>query len=228
MLPTRSCSGTGMFAGPCCSLALRGEQGGRRDRVPCPRRRGRARGEYEVGDRAPVDTRFRSGAAADVVAGCVRRQSPATRVWSAARRPLASKAVAACRSEAAALIRRRRERREFAGGGRSRKQARPAAYADTASRYDGLTRGRLLHRLAKRSSDRREVRHHSFSSLAAGEPAMTATPRLSGLQKSRCLSESGRFKGRQASRRLPSCCRSSSHQASSHAASLRGQRAAAP
>lgn len=58
---------------------------------------------------------------------------------------------------------RRRPRREFAGGGCLRKQARPAAYADAAKLVDGLTRRRLLHRLAKRSSARQEVRRRSLS-----------------------------------------------------------------
>ena len=99
-----------------------------------------------------------------IAVGFVRKRSPATRVLVSSSWSLASKSSSARRSEAAALIGQRRQRREFAEGGRSRKQARPAAHADTASRADGLTRMRLLHRLAKQSSDRREVRHRSFSS----------------------------------------------------------------
>jgi hypothetical protein len=64
---------------------------------------------------------------------------------------------------------------------------RPATYADAAKLVDGLTRRRLLHRLAKRSSDRREVRLRSFSSGAAIVGQTRASSRQTGtVRPSRC------------------------------------------
>ena len=61
----------------------------------------------------------------------------------------------------------------------------------------------LSHRLAEREPRRGRGAHCSGSSEAAARPALNATRRLSGLQKSPCLPTSGRFSGRQASCRQP-------------------------
>lgn len=104
-------------------------------------------------------------------------------------------------------LRRRRERRRPSG--RTRLCRRPLKSQEHSPARCAVA-GQLLRRRAP--SRRRGVLLRGqaaewcqccCSSEAAARPALNATPRLSGLQKSPCLPTSGRFSGRQASCRQP-------------------------